>query len=173
MKIDVAFSLGSNSGDRVHQVTEARNRLIATPGVEGFEYSVLYETEPVGVREQYRHINFMNAIVLVHTSATPQCWMERAREIEAQLGRVRGEDRYAPRTIDIDLIYAGAYALDGDSMKVPHPCWMDRRFVLQPLADLRPDLVLPGSVLSVSEALAALPPEPRIWPADPQWPSPV
>ena len=77
--------------------------------------------------------------------------------IEREVGRQRTTDKYAPRTVDIDLIYAGSEVIDRAGLKIPHPLWSTRRFVIQPLADVRPDLVLPGAAGSVNQLLAALP----------------
>jgi 2-amino-4-hydroxy-6-hydroxymethyldihydropteridine diphosphokinase len=82
--------------------------------------------------------------------------LEKTRSIEIRLGRLRGSERNAPRTIDIDLLYLGEETLDHPELTLPHPRIAERRFVLQPLADIRPELVLPGRQRSVSEMLAHL-----------------
>jgi 2-amino-4-hydroxy-6-hydroxymethyldihydropteridine diphosphokinase len=140
-----AFSLGSNLGDRLGFLREARRRLEALPGVRGLAHSPVYETEPVGVKPEHRHLAYLNAVVVVESELGAGDWRAHMAGIEAALGRVRGEDRYAPREIDVDLIYHGADVLDGGGLMVPHPRWAARLFVVRPLTDLRPDLVLPGA----------------------------
>jgi len=82
--------------------------------------------------------------------------LEKTRSMEIRLGRQRGSERNAPRTIDIDLLYLGEQTLDHPELKLPHPRIGERRFVLQPLADIRPELILPGQRHTVSEMLAEL-----------------
>lgn len=153
---EVGFCLGSNLGDRLARLRVARDRLAATAGAALLAQSAVYETEPVGVRPEYRHLDYLNAVVILAADLDARQWLERIRAIEAELGRVRTADRYAPRTIDIDLLYRGADCFDDGDLTVPHPRWMERLFVVRPLADVRPDLRLPGAPRSVGEQLAAL-----------------
>ena len=91
-------------------------------------------------------------------------------KIEADMGRVRGEDRNAPRTIDIDILYAGNITRSDGILDLPHPKWAHRRFVLQPLADVRPFLHLPGESRVISDILKALPPSNvKLFRAKEQW----
>lgn len=143
--MEIGFSLGSNKGDRLAYLQKARDRLAQSLDARHLLCSPVYETEPVGVKPEYRHLAFLNAVVLLTSDQPGPRWAEAARRIEDDLARRREADRYAPRTIDIDLIYAGHEEVNTDGLKIPHPRWMDRRFVVQPLADLRPDLVLPGA----------------------------
>lgn len=154
--VEAGFSLGSNLGDRLGYLRAARDRLAAVPGARLAAQSPVYETEPVGVKPEHRHLKYLNAVVIVAADLDAAGWLERLDAIERELGRVRTDDRYAPRTADIDLIYHGDSAVDGGGLVVPHPRWMQRRFVVQPLADVRPALVLPGAGRSVREVLAAL-----------------
>lgn len=151
-----AFSLGSNLGDRLGFLREARRRMEALPGVRGLAHSPVYETEPVGVKPEHRHLAYLNAVVMVESDRRAEDWRPCMAAIEAALGRVRGEDRYAPREIDVDLIYHGADVLDGGGLIVPHPRWAARLFVVRPLADLRPDLVLPGATHPLRDLCADL-----------------
>jgi 2-amino-4-hydroxy-6-hydroxymethyldihydropteridine diphosphokinase len=90
--------------------------------------------------------------VVVVKSKTPlNSWLEIIHEIEYTMGRRRQADRNAPRPIDIDLLYAGDRFLDDEHLTVPHPRWQERAFVVIPLADVRPNLVLPGAQQSVGE----------------------
>ena len=86
------------------------------------------------------------------------------------MGRVRGMDRNAPRPIDIDILYADDVMIDDDDLTLPHPRWSERRFVVQPLADVRPALCIPGQNRTVAEILAGMPATPTVhrfkdWPA--------
>ena len=156
--MEVALCLGVNLGDRLGQLRRARAAVAALPGVRVVAQSPVYETAPVGVRPEYAHLAFLNAVLVIETDRSAPELQADLSAVEQQLGRVRGEDRFAPRTIDIDMLYAGDLFLETDRLTVPHPRWAERRFVVQPLADVRPDLVLPGAPGRVRDVLAALPP---------------
>jgi 2-amino-4-hydroxy-6-hydroxymethyldihydropteridine diphosphokinase len=127
--------LGSNLGDREATIRAA---LDALPGVVAV--SRLRETEPVGVMDQPP---FLNGAAAVETELPPRELLETLLAIERQLGRERRE-RWGPRTIDLDLLLYGAETIDEPGLTVPHPHLHERRFVLEPLADLDQDLVVPG-----------------------------
>lgn len=154
--MEIGFSLGSNRGDLVANMREAKRRILDYSDVAFVAQSPLYETEPVGVAPEYAHLNFMNAVLLVESERAPNDWLERLHDIEYGMGRQRTDDRNAPRPIDVDILYAGAECIDSGGLVVPHPRWAERRFVVQPLADVRPDLILPGAGKTVREILAAL-----------------
>jgi 2-amino-4-hydroxy-6-hydroxymethyldihydropteridine diphosphokinase len=154
--MEIGFSLGSNEGDVVAHMREAKRHLLMQPGVTFLAQSPLYETEPVDVAPEYVHLRFMNAVLVVESEAGAGEWLARLHDIEHAMGRRRGADRNAPRPIDIDILYAGAACIDSGGLEVPHPRWAKRRFVVQPLADVRPDLVLPGTNRTVSAILADL-----------------
>lgn len=97
---------------------------------------------------------FVNAAALVETALTAAALLARLHDIEAAFGRVRGEAN-APRPLDLDIVYYGALELDEPDLVIPHPCAAQRRFVLEPLSHLRPDLVLPGQAKTVVELLEA------------------
>jgi 2-amino-4-hydroxy-6-hydroxymethyldihydropteridine diphosphokinase len=158
---EIAFSLGSNLGDRLANLREARRRIFAAPDARPAAQSPVYETEPVGVKPEYRDLRFLNAVLAVESDRPAEDWLETAAAIEREMGRARTADRCAPRPIDIDILYAGGRVLDGARLTVPHPRWAERRFVVRPLADIRPDLVLPGGARTVAEVLAALPDPPE------------
>jgi 2-amino-4-hydroxy-6-hydroxymethyldihydropteridine diphosphokinase len=153
---EVGLSLGSNLGDRETHLRAARAKIVALPDVRLVACSPLYETEPVGVRPEYQHLKYLNAVLIVAAPWPAPWWLERLHEIETALGRIRTEDRNAPRTVDVDLLYCGDEILDNDVATVPHPRWASRRFVVQPLADVRPNLRLPGQSQTVAEILASL-----------------
>lgn len=155
--MEIAFSLGSNLGDRLALMQQARDAL-ATRAVTGSSVqSSVYETEPVGVKPEYAGLRFLNAVVVVETGESAEAWLQALAGIEQRLGRVRTEDRYAPRTIDIDILYAGDHCIGSGGLTVPHPRWAERRFVVEPLAEVRPHLVLPGEKRTVLEILDGLP----------------
>jgi 2-amino-4-hydroxy-6-hydroxymethyldihydropteridine diphosphokinase len=167
--MEFGFSLGSNLGDRLAHLREARCRLLETPGARLAAQSPVYETEPVGVKPAYQHLRFLNAVLILESDGAAADWLAAIGRIEAEMGRVRGGDRYAPRTIDIDLLYAGQECIDTGGLIVPHPRWSGRRFVVQPLADVRPDLRLPGAGGSVREVLEQLPPDPAFGRFPAEW----
>jgi 2-amino-4-hydroxy-6-hydroxymethyldihydropteridine diphosphokinase len=152
---EVALSLGSNLGDRAAHLSAAVDLIGRLPGVAVVAKSPLYETEPVGVKPEYQSMAFLNAVVLLSTVMTTEDLHTRLLQIEEEAGRHRGGDRYAPRPLDIDILYAGDEVRD-NGIKLPHPQCAKRRFVLQPLADLRADFVVPGLGKAVSVLLAEL-----------------
>lgn len=156
--VEVGLSLGSNIGDRVATLSHAKRCIAALDGVKVVSASSLYETEPVGVKPEFQHMKFINAVLILKSSQPVALLHEKLSDIERELGRVRTEDRFGPRSLDIDVLYAGELVSDQPQLTLPHPRWAQRRFVLQPLAEVRGDLILPGTTNSVRELLAALPP---------------
>ena len=143
--------LGANLGPREVTLLRAADLLAAADGVEVVAVSQLRETEPVGLVEQPP---FLNGAVAIDTSLTPRALLDLLLEIERSLGRVRGE-RWGPRTIDLDLLAYGDERVDEEGLHVPHPRLHERRFALEPLAELDPELEIPG-LGRVSELIAAL-----------------
>ena len=133
--------IGSNLGDREAHVRSALELLAAEKEIKVLAVSELRETEPVGPVEQGP---FVNGAVRLATELPPRQLLERLLAIEQRLGRVRKE-RFGPRTIDLDLLVYGDAVVDEPGLMVPHPRLHERRFALEPLADLAPDLVVPGS----------------------------
>lgn len=154
---EIAFSLGSNMGNRRRLMMQAKNLLLSAPKTRFVAQSPVYETSPVDVAEEHADKQFLNAVLILESGLPLDAWLSYIHGIEARLGRVREENRNAPRTIDIDIIYAGDEVCDREDLELPHARWMDRRFVVQPLADVRPELVLPGMDKSVRSVLTALP----------------
>jgi 2-amino-4-hydroxy-6-hydroxymethyldihydropteridine diphosphokinase len=167
--LEAALSLGSCLGDRLGHLIAARDAIARIPGVRELAASPVYETEPVGVKPEFAALAYLNAVLIIETERAPEELRGRLAEIEAAAGRVRGEDRYAPRTLDIDILYVGDERLDSPSLTVPHPRWSERRFVVQPLADVRPNRVLPGCAVTVAQRLAELPPRPAVRRFEHQW----
>jgi 2-amino-4-hydroxy-6-hydroxymethyldihydropteridine diphosphokinase len=152
----VGIALGSNLGDRAAHLHAAIAALrnISTPG-EPVLAAPFYETEPWNCPPGSPP--FLNTVVEIAHRGTAAVFLESMLAIEATLGRLRGSTRNAPRVIDIDLLYLGNEVLTSEALTLPHPRIAQRRFVLQPLADIRPDLVLPGQTRSVRELLDRLP----------------
>jgi 2-amino-4-hydroxy-6-hydroxymethyldihydropteridine diphosphokinase len=145
----VVVALGSNLGDRrAHLLDAARDlaRLFST-----FHLSSLIETAPVGAGLELDP-PYLNAVAAGESSLTPAEIMDRLREIEAAHGRTRAYPG-APRTLDLDLILAGDTVIDEPRLQVPHPRFRDRLFVLEPLAEIAPDLVDPVTGMTVRELL--------------------
>ncbi len=122
----------------------------------------MYETEPVDVPPAFAGFFYLNEVVIVETTLAVKAFSDAVHAIEARLGRQRGAIPNLPRTIDIDIITFGALRVETPTLTLPHPRARERRFVLQPLADLRPGLVLPGERRSVADLLRALPEAPRV-----------
>ena len=143
--------LGANLGPREVTLLKAVDLLAAAQGVEVVAVSQLRETEPVGFVDQPP---FLNGAVAIETSLTARELLDLLLETERALGRVRGE-RWGPRTVDLDLLVYGEETVGEPGLRVPHPRLAERRFALEPLADLDPGLTIPG-LGAVSAALAAL-----------------
>lgn len=135
------IGLGSNLGDRDDYLRRALEALGADPAVEVTAVSTFVETEPVGFLAQP---HFLNAAARVETELSPRELLERLLAVEEHLGRTREGPRFGPRTIDLDLLLFGDEVLDEPGLRVPHPRLHDRRFVLEPLAELDPGLAVPG-----------------------------
>jgi 2-amino-4-hydroxy-6-hydroxymethyldihydropteridine diphosphokinase len=145
------LSLGSNLGDRTANLRQALEYL-ATAGGEVVRRSSIYETEPQELREQPW---FLNQVVEIRTTLSPPELLACIREIERELGRQRAIAK-GPRTIDIDILIYGDAIVDTPELQIPHPRLAERRFVLQPLAELAPDLQHPKTSRTVSEMLATI-----------------
>ena len=143
--------IGSNLGDREAHLRSALDLLAAEEGIDVVAVSRLRETEPVGPVAQGP---FLNGAVQVTTELPPRKLLARLLDVEERLGRVRTE-RLGPRTIDLDLLVYGDEIVDEPGLVVPHPRLYERRFALEPLAELAPALVVPGRG-SVSALLAEL-----------------
>ena len=143
--------LGANLGNREETLQRAVSLLTAAEGVEVLAVSEFSETDPVGVVDQPR---FLNGAVTVETTLSARGLLDALLAIEQSLGRERVE-RWGPRTIDLDLLLYGDEIVDEPGLRVPHPRLHERRFALEPLAELDPELVIPGRG-RVSELLAAL-----------------
>jgi 2-amino-4-hydroxy-6-hydroxymethyldihydropteridine diphosphokinase len=138
--------LGSNLGDRRAAILRAAELIDAA------RLSTIRETEPWGYTDQPA---FLNAVAELETELAPRRLLERLLEVEGELGRERGELRWGPRTIDLDLLLYADLSIDEPGLTVPHPRLAERLFVLEPLSELAPAQKIPGNG-TVSEALAGL-----------------
>jgi 2-amino-4-hydroxy-6-hydroxymethyldihydropteridine diphosphokinase len=133
--------LGANLGDRERTLRSAVEALATEDGVELVAVSALRETEPVGVGEQPL---FLNGAAALDTTLSAPRLLDRLLAIEQRFGRVRVAGEHGPRTLDLDLLLYGDAEIDEPGLGVPHRRLHERRFVLEPLAELAPGLVVPG-----------------------------
>ena len=133
--------LGANLGPKEVTILRAVDLLGATDGIAVLGLSRLRETDPVGVTDQPM---FLNGAVALETVLSPWELLDVLLRIEQELGRVRNDERWGPRTIDLDLLVYGGERLDEPGLTVPHPRLHERQFALEPLAELAPELEIPG-----------------------------
>ena len=146
-------ALGSNLGDRLGNLRAARKAILALPNVKPpVLSSVIYETEPVGCEPGAE--KFLNAVVEFDYEGDPARLLEQLIRIEEALGRKRDHSKNISRAIDIDLLYCGDCSIENERLQLPHPRMHLRKFVLQPLTDVRADLVLPNQRKTIRELLA-------------------
>jgi 2-amino-4-hydroxy-6-hydroxymethyldihydropteridine diphosphokinase len=148
-----AVALGSNLGDRLENLRAARRQIIELDEVRPpIVSSGIYETEPVDCERGAS--KFLNAVVEFDYEGDPGQLLEQVVRIEESLGRRRDHQKNASRTIDIDLLYCGDRQIDNERLQLPHPRMHLRKFVLWPVADVRPDLVLPNRRKTIQGLLA-------------------
>ena len=159
----IGIALGSNLGDRLANLRAARDAIVDlvrqrtdSPGRAADKSSVLasrvYETEPINCEPGAG--KFLNAVLEIEYDGDPTELLEKMVRVEESLGRDPDHARNVSRKIDIDLLYAGDLIVKSEGLQLPHPRMHLRKFVLQPLADIRPDLVLPNQTKSISDLLA-------------------
>ncbi len=143
------IGVGSNLGDRRAHLRDAVDSL---PNVVAV--SPVYETDPVGGPTQGPYLNL---VVELDTDLDPHALLRVCHRIEAAANRVR-DQRWGPRTLDVDIIWMDGVAIDDERLTIPHPRWRDRRFVLVPLRDLAPELVSANDI-DMADG--------RVWPVEP------
>lgn len=149
------IAFGSNLGDRRENVKTALAELASVSEIP-LEVSSLWETEPVAMDDGAGQ--FLNGVVRLGTSLEPSVLLARLQAIEEALGRPRDQGRNASRNIDLDIVCIDDLVMQSSELVLPHPRARDRRFVLAPLAEISPDLVLPGETETVEALLERAPP---------------
>jgi 2-amino-4-hydroxy-6-hydroxymethyldihydropteridine diphosphokinase len=150
-----AVALGSNLGDRLYNLRVARQQIRDLTDIQPpVLASAIYETDPVDCEPGAQ--KFLNAVVEFDYDGDPLQLLKKLKSVEATLGRPREHARNVSRKIDIDLLYIGDMKINDGELQLPHPRMHLRKFVLQPLADIRPELILPRQAKSVGELLAQL-----------------
>jgi 2-amino-4-hydroxy-6-hydroxymethyldihydropteridine diphosphokinase len=150
-----AVALGSNLGDRLDNLRAARKAILHAPNVKApVLSSAVYETEPVGCEAGAER--FLNAVIEFEFQGDPAILIDQLIGIEEALGRKRDHPKNVSRIIDIDLLYCGNERIHNERLQLPHPRIQLRKFVLKPLADIRPDLVLPGQTKPITKLLVEL-----------------
>jgi 2-amino-4-hydroxy-6-hydroxymethyldihydropteridine diphosphokinase len=168
VRVRAGISLGSNLGDRFGWLTNARTKIFVLPGVlPPFLSSSIYETEPIDCEPAAP--KFLNAVIEIEHESPPAELLHQLQQIEVELGRPLGHERNRSRTIDLDLLYHGVHVIAEPQLQLPHPRLRFRGFVLQPLAEIRPDLVLPGETKTVADLARELASQSPVVRAATQW----
>ena len=148
-----AVALGSNIGDRLENLRAARKGIFDLPNIKApILSSAVYQTEPIGCEPGAG--KFLNAVVEFEYDRDLARLLEQLIEIEESLGRKRNHPQNVSRIIDVDLLYCGQQRINDGRLKLPHPRLHLREFVLRPLADIRPELLLPGQKRTIRQLLA-------------------
>jgi 2-amino-4-hydroxy-6-hydroxymethyldihydropteridine diphosphokinase len=149
-----AVALGSNLGDRLENLQAARRQILQLDEVHPpILSSGIYQTDPVDCERDAS--KFLNAVVEFDYDGDPGQLLEQLAGIEESLGRKRDHQKNVSRTIDVDLLYCGDRQIDNERLQLPHPRMHLRKFVLQPLTDIQPDLILPNQRKTIRQLLAA------------------
>ncbi len=146
-------ALGANLGDRAANLHRALELLEQSPGIEVIRASTFIENPAVG--GPANSPAFLNGAAEISTTLRPRTLLDRLLEIEKKLGRVRSE-KWSPRTIDLDLLLYGSQIIDEPGLTVPHPLMHERRFVLEPLSEIVPNVVHPIFNRTITDLLKSL-----------------
>jgi 2-amino-4-hydroxy-6-hydroxymethyldihydropteridine diphosphokinase len=161
-------ALGTNLGDCLANFRQARMQVEALENVSGpILASSIYETEPVGCEPGAPA--FLNAVIEFEYAGSPQTLLSELGAVERALGRPAQHKKNSSRPIDLDLLYFGPREIAEAGLRLPHPRMTERQFVLRPLADIQPDLILPNQSESVRTLLARLPDQPAVVRSDLEW----
>ncbi len=163
--MEICLSLGSNLGDRLVNLKKAKALISAIRETTFIEHSAVYETEPVGsVPQQEQRLQYLNAVIIIRSKLEIRTLAGELFRIEREIGRDRSKEleKNSPRIIDIDIIAAGPLVMESQDLTIPHARWKTRRFVVEPLSEIRPDLHIPGADRTAAELLLALPKSPKV-----------
>jgi len=138
--IEVYIGLGSNLALPEKQIQAACASLARLPDTELIKCSSLYKSQPMGPQDQP---DYVNAVALIETALSPESLLQHTQLIESQQGRIRKANRWGPRTLDLDMLLFGLQRIDNEHLTVPHSGMKQREFVLYPLFEIAPDLILP------------------------------
>ncbi len=151
----VYIGLGSNLEKPVDQIISARSAIKHLQDVQEIAFSSLYRSPPMGPKDQP---DYINAVMAINTTLEPLDLLRKLQQIENQHGRVRKDQRWAARTLDLDILLYSNQQIDHPDLKVPHYGMADRAFVLYPLHEIAPELDIPG-VGKLTDLLMKVPPD--------------
>jgi 2-amino-4-hydroxy-6-hydroxymethyldihydropteridine diphosphokinase len=150
MATRVGIALGANLGQRLTNIRVARDMLRGLVDPESlYLQAPIYQSQPVDCASSTP--DFFNTVIEIDYIGDPYDLLQMTQGVEFSLGRDAVYERNAPRVIDVDILYFGSGVIGEDILTIPHPRMLERRFVLQPLNDIRPNLVLPGDEATISE----------------------
>lgn len=152
----VYIALGSNLANPLHQVQSALNALAELPQTTLIATSSLYRTPPLGPQDQP---DYLNAVVALDTDLSAENLLDHTQKIEQEHGRVRKDERWGPRTLDLDILLFGDEIINTERLTVPHYDMKNRQFMLYPLAEIAPELRFPSGE-SLQTVIAQLSAEP-------------
>ena len=156
--VRAGIALGSNLGNRISNLRAARDLLRKlTPGDPAYIQAPIYCSCPANCPADSP--DFFNTVVEINYNGTPAQLLVQTQAIEVQLGRIPDTPPNSPRVIDLDILYLGEQITDSDNLVIPHPRMTQRRFVLEPLSDIRPSMTLPGDSVSILDHLRSLNPD--------------
>lgn len=154
----VLIGLGSNMGDRHANLVAAAGALVSMDGVVPVAIAGVYESRAIVLPGSAPQPDFLNTVIAVDTTLSPENLLGAILEIEHRLGRVRSTSRWEARSIDLDILLFGDRVIDTPGLRVPHPSIVDRAFVMIPLADLVPEEIIPGQSVTNRELASRLHP---------------
>jgi 2-amino-4-hydroxy-6-hydroxymethyldihydropteridine diphosphokinase len=157
LAVRVFVGMGSNVGDRFAHLQRAVDLLAETAGLRVDAVSPVYESEAHVLRLGEKQQDYYNAVLECRTTIPARRLLRLMLDVERRSGRVRERGtRWAPRTLDLDILLYGQRTIDSPGLKIPHPRLSERRFVLQPLVDLDPDLFIPNPFAAPARSLLAV-----------------
>ncbi|HLT47052.1 MAG TPA: 2-amino-4-hydroxy-6-hydroxymethyldihydropteridine diphosphokinase [Rubricoccaceae bacterium] len=165
-EVTAYVGLGANAGDRAAALRAAVAALDAAEGIRVEAVSPVYETEAHRLPGQPPQPDHLNAVARLRTALPPDALLDVFHALERAAGRTPDAPRWSPRPLDLDLLLYDDLVLDTPALTLPHPRLPERRFALRPLADLAPDLVVPGTGRTAADLLAACPDTARVEPTD-------